>query len=165
MKHNVITSISGLLLGSSLLLAGCASNPASQEAVADGGSVAMKELEPASPVADTAAAEATTTAAATPAAAPAAEVKTSGIDSVLKRLSNNRLTLYWRDKGAYTFYVGGIVAAEYKPGTGITLSEPGAEDAFECNFAESGTLKSPADPAKKDSCNKLMFTLDHELGE
>jgi len=79
-------------------------------------------------------------------------------------------TLYWSQKDSYTYYHGGVLEAEYKPGKGITLREDKAENAIECHFNEAGNLAlNSVDTQKKSTfqkkCSQLMFTFDEEISE
>ena len=87
-----------------------------------------------------------------------------GFAGTLKKLQENPFTLYWGKTNTYTFYIGGVLRADYKPGTSLVVrDDSGATNAVECNFAIDGTLKS--DQSAKLDCESLMFTLDLQLEE
>ncbi|MDH5694759.1 MAG: hypothetical protein OEZ47_16805 [Gammaproteobacteria bacterium] len=158
-----VNLLKGLAVALAVFLAACASTPSSDESATAAESTEAA-AEPASPVADAAAeAAATETAEAAPAAEPApAAAKKPGVTALVEKMKANPATLYWRDTATFSFYLGGTVEAEYKPGDSLVLKDDsGAENAVECNFAMDGGLKGAA--ANTKACETLMFTLDSAL--
>lgn len=88
------------------------------------------------------------------------------VASVLKKMDQNPRTLYWKERNSYSYHVGGLVNAEYKPGEGLVVKSEQTDNAVICEFNEAGTMvNANAKPGEKDQCSELMFTLDTELGE
>jgi hypothetical protein len=154
-------------VGAIALSAGCASKSTAMsssqaEPVAASGTVAeqMPVMEPTSPVAET-----PVVAESKPDVASKSEKK-QGIAALIDKLANNPLTLYWRERNAYTYYVGSEIEAEYKPQDGVlTLRQPNLDNAVECNISKSGDIESPAASEGQTSCKDLMFTLDAALSD
>lgn len=165
-KKQIVSSLAFALVGGMAMLAGCATQGgSSKEVTSESVAKVQPAMEPTAPVAAVAAPEPVAAPVAkAEAEAPADTVKPGTVSSVLKKMDENRLTLFWREKGTYTFSVGGLVDAEYKPGDGLFVRDDSASDkAVECNYSEDGKFKS--DPALSKTCSELMFTLDQELDE
>ncbi len=105
-----------------------------------------------------------TTDAETP--APAAKPKDQALlRQALQKMSQHRLTLYWKEKNSYTFTVGGELEAEFFPGKGLTvrdLSQGDSAEALSCKYALDGTL---LEPAGAPACTQLLKALDQLLSE
>ena len=160
-----------------VFLAGCATEGGAPEQSARASFAEKGVAQPLAPSAP--AAEVVTTNAAQPqvqvankeaekVAAAAAPAGT--LPSVVKKLNKNKNTLYWRDNNSYSFYVGSVVRAEFKPGTGLTVTPDNEEAGYECHYQADGKLVAAgADPAKtaalQDQCKALMFTLEEQLGD
>ncbi|HFE38488.1 MAG TPA: hypothetical protein ENK06_08775 [Gammaproteobacteria bacterium] len=86
---------------------------------------------------------------------------------VVKKLETSPYALYWREKNAYSYYIGGLLRAEYQPDSGLTVQELKGDDAgVVCQFGKNGLQAKAANDAKADeTCSQLMFTLDDELGD
>lgn len=105
-----------------------------------------------------------------PAAAPAKPAAAKPKDQALLRqalqkMSQHRLTLYWKEKNSYTFTVGGELEAEFFPGKGLTvrdLSQGDSAEALSCKYALDGTL---LEPAGAPACTQLLKALDQLLSE
>ena len=84
-------------------------------------------------------------------------------------MENSPYTLYWKDNNPYSYYVGGLLDAEYKPGAGLTVQEAKGDDSgISCQFTADGKLKNAegaSDQKANEKCSKLMFTLDDELSD
>jgi|GEM_PF-6690520 len=161
-----------------VFFAGCATEGRAPEQSAR---ASFSETGVAQPLAPSApAAEVVTTNAAQPqvqvankeAEKVAADAAPAGtLPSVVKKLNKNKNTLYWRDNNSYSFYVGSVVRAEFKPGSGLTVTPDNEEAGYECHYQADGKLDAAAgaDPAKtaalQDQCKTLMFTLEEQLGD
>jgi len=83
------------------------------------------------------------------------------VGSVSKKMKSHPGTLYWSGKDTYSFYVGGILSAEYKSGEGLRIQEVKGDDSgIVCQFdeKEAGVQQNP-------ECSQLMLTLDAELDD
>jgi len=92
------------------------------------------------------------------------------LPSIIDKMEAHSRTLYWGTKDTYTYYHGGVLEAEYKPGEGITLREDKEENAIECRFNEAGNLAPSSAEAQlkaeiKKKCSQLMFTFDEQISE
>ena len=95
-----------------------------------------------------------------------APLKAGTYASVIKKMNKNRLTLYWRKDGHYSFTIGKSMDAEYKPGVGLTVKSEADSKPITCEFNSSGKLVNKAKaPGVKDQCSKAMFTLDSYLDD
>lgn len=161
-----------------VLIAGCATDgsaPAQSSSRASFSETGVAQpLAPSAPAAEVAASNAAqpqVAAANKEAEKSAAAAAVAGtVPSVVNKLSKNKHTLYWRDTGAYSFYVGSVVRAEFNPGTGLMVTPDNEEAGYECRFQPDGKLESKVtDPAKaaalQDQCKALMFTLEEQLGD
>ncbi len=154
------------------LVVGCASEgqklsstiPPTEEQVAK----TVQAVEPTLPLAtQTLGIEAS---APEPVSEPAKEkkIEAGSFASVVKKLEDNPLTLYFRGDESYRFYLGGTAEATYKPGDGLLVRED-KDDALVCQFAENGSLNLPEkitpDKAsqQKEACSTLMFAVDQAL--
>ncbi len=139
-----------------LFVSGCAStgDPAAPEA--GGNSIAaVADTQPSSPVSG----ELKTAPAAETTLAP-----DSPLAKLIDRIQRNPLTLFWRDTGTYSYYVGGVVKAEFSNNQDLTLS-PGTETAdVECRYRADGSVATDK-PELKQACDQLMMTLEQELAE
>ncbi len=83
------------------------------------------------------------------------------VESVSDKMEGHPGTLYWGGKDTYSFYVGGVLSAEYKPGEGLRIQEVKGDDSgIVCQFGEKD-----ADVQKSSACSQLMLTLDAELDD
>lgn len=88
------------------------------------------------------------------------------VASVVKKMESSPYTLYWRDDNSYSYYIGGLLDAEYKPGAGLTVQEAKGDDSgITCKFDDKGKLSGAGDPKSNKACSELMFTLDDELSD
>ncbi len=101
-----------------------------------------------------------------PAKPPAAKPKDQALlRQVLQKMSQHRLTLYWKERDSYTFTVGGELEAEFFPGKLLTLrdlSQGDSAEALSCKYALDGTL---LEPAGSPACTQLLKALDQLLSE
>jgi len=83
------------------------------------------------------------------------------VESISRKMEGHPRTLYWGGKNTYSFYVGGILSAEYKPGEGLRIQEVKGDDSgVVCQFGET-----EADIQQNSACSQLMLTLDAELDD
>lgn len=160
-----------------ILMAGCATDggaPAQSAKAPFSETGVAQPLAPSAPVAEVASSNAAQpqVAAANKEAekAAAAAAENGTVPHVVDKLNKNKHTLYWRDKGTYSFYVGSVVRAEFKPGTGLTVTPDNEEAGYECNYKADGALDTKGADAGgsvklKDQCKALMFTLEEQLGD
>lgn len=145
MAKNSFSSL--VCLVASLLIAGCSHQPtapAAGESQAEGGQAPAAAFQPGNP----------------------AEIIALG-----KRLSQDRLSLFSVTKGKYTFYVGGVLSANYETATEILrISSLTAEDKVDevCEYSPQGVLfVARKDQTDKDafvsSCNQLAKLLHDYL--
>jgi len=96
---------------------------------------------------------------------------TGSVASVLQKMETSPYTLYWKEKDTYTYYIGGLLDAEYQPGVGLVVKDDSTDDAsLKCKYDDGGSLSaSEGDADKKqemkEACSQLMFTLDAELSD
>ena len=88
---------------------------------------------------------------------------------MVKKMEKSPFSLYWREKNAYTFFIGDELNAEYNlDESRLVIEDISSSEGLVCTFDESGELRKvegqDADAAK-DACAKLMFTLDNEMEE
>lgn len=89
--------------------------------------------------------------------------KPGSVQSVISKMENSPYTLYWREKNSYSYYIGGQVDAEYKPGSGLTVrNDVQGDNKIVCEYDAAGNVKADA-PGVKEACAKLLFSLDGEL--
>jgi len=161
MKFNRFNFFSGVISVSMLgLLSACAttSEPVKTEPVA---AVTPDNSQPSTPI-GAFVVEAPTPPIAKPVALP----ERGSVASVVKKMESSPYTLYWKENDSYSYYVGGLLDAEYKPGAGLTIQEAKGDDSgVTCKFDENGTLSGAGDPKSDQACSKLMFTLDDELSD
>lgn len=92
--------------------------------------------------------------------------KPGSVASVLKKMNENPFTLYWREKNSYSYHIGSVLDAEYKPGEGLVVKAKQEDTSIVCEFNEAGKLVNVnIKEGAKDQCSEIMFTLDLELGE
>lgn len=93
--------------------------------------------------------------------------KKSKPKNIIDKMAASDFTLYWREKGLYTFYIGGVLQAEYKPGSGLTIKEDKEENALECRYNEQLGLqiKKKAASDFRNRCSKLMLSFDEQISE
>jgi len=98
---------------------------------------------------------------------PVPEPEMGSVASVLKKMESSPYTLYWRGTDTYSYYVGGLFDAEYKPGVGLVVKDDlPDETSLTCKYDGSGSLGDAGkDQKMKEACSKLMFTLDSELSD
>ncbi len=154
------TKLVGLLSGISLfIVTGCASQGPVQAPETAQAEIPVDTSVPAAPVAVTA------EMVVPPAEEKLADElpKTGSVASVLKKMDDNRFTLFWREKNTYTYHMGNVLDAEYKPGSGLVVKSE-TDSAVVCEFNEQGDLinvNAALDTQTK--CNDLMFALDEDL--
>ncbi len=87
--------------------------------------------------------------------------------TIIDKMAASDFTLYWREKGLYTFYIGGVLQAEYKPGSGLTIKEDKEENALECRYNEQLGLqiKKKAASDFRNRCSELMLSFDEQISE
>jgi len=123
-------------------------------------------VEPTSPVtSDTQTAEISPSSTPDVTAVPESQeenIKQGTFTSVVQKIGDNPLTLYWSGDQTYTFYIGGLMEAKYKPGDGLMIREDKEDTGVVCNFSDEGKL-SPDASAQKQKCGDLMFALDQQL--
>lgn len=168
MKNNFfIQSVGCFAIGSLLTLSGCATNSANQSASAEVLVVAPEtdNSSPAMPA--TLVGEPVIAQVKEEARKPDPEPEAGSVASVLKKMETSPYTLYWREKNTYSYYVGGMFDAEYKPGTGLVVKDESSDDTtLTCRYDGGGSLGEAAkDQKMKEACSKLMFTLDGELSD
>jgi len=152
-----------LILPLLILMSGCASTP---KPVTKPASVAAApdQSEPTTPIGAF-----VIEAPKPPPAAPKEPPKPGSLESVVQKMESSPYTLYWKENNSYSYYVGGLLDAEYTPGKGLTVQEVKGDDTgVICSFNAEGKLSSPdtaKDAKSKDVCSKLMFTLDDELSD
>lgn len=142
-------SLASALLISGLLIGGCATTQPQPQPEEEVASIPTAEVEPLS-----------VTPVETQSEAPTEE---SVVSRLMDKLRNSTMSLFWREKNAYSYYVG-KTGAEYVPGDGLTVEGNVADGAVECHFSEDGNFKGE-DPAKKKACEEIMFSLDVDLSE
>ncbi len=88
-------------------------------------------------------------------------------ETIIDKMAASDFTLYWRNTGMYTFYMGGVVQAEYKPGSGLILREDKDENALECHYNEQLGLqvKKKEKSDFRDRCSALMLSFDEQISE
>ena len=104
-----------------------------------------------------------------PKAEPEAGPVPGSVASVVKKMKKNPFSLYWREKNAYTFFIGNELNAEYDlDDNRLVIESVGGDQDLICTYDESGELRNidgeGAEEAKK-ACADLMFTLDNEMDE
>ena len=164
---NCLKAVGSLTIVSIILLSGCAAQSASTKN-------ASAEAALIAPAADSSAPTLPEVAAA-PVIEPVivapkkTELKpeTGSVASVLKKMETSPYTLYWRSKNTYSYYVGGLFDAEYKPGEGLIVKDESSGDAsLTCKYDDAGSLGNvEKDQKMKEACGKLMFSLDNELSD
>jgi len=94
---------------------------------------------------------------------PVVEAPARGsVASIINKLPKNPYTRYLSEENAYSFYLGGVLSAKYKPGGGLLVKEATSDDSgIICQFDESSADTVTIDQA----CTTLMFTLDDELSD
>lgn len=94
---------------------------------------------------------------------PLAEIPARGsVASIINKMPKNPYTRYLSAEGAYSFYVGGVLSAKYKPGDGLLVKDAKTDDTgITCQFDEVAIDTKNI----KAACTELMFTLDDELGD
>jgi hypothetical protein len=102
--------------------------------------------------------------------APAPAISPSNPDDIVAlgaRLTQNRLSLFSVSQGKYTFYVGGVLEANYETATKILrISSLSHEDKIEqtCEYSPRGVLFIDPKEADKDafvsSCNRMALSLN-----
>lgn len=105
-------------------------------------------------------------------AARAEKRQLSPFERTLKRMEKNPLTLYRSQRNAYTYYIGNVLEAEYKPERGLTLRNGAnrTDNSLICKYNLEGGLNSAsANPGQfadaQRACADLMFTFDKQLTE
>ncbi|MDX1811852.1 MAG: hypothetical protein R3240_07895 [Gammaproteobacteria bacterium] len=154
-----------ITLASAAVMSGCASQGPAQPAAEP-----QQNFQAAAPVDNSAPAIPVTSETVVPVAKKAAEPpkppEPGTMASVVDKMNKSPFTLYWREKGSYSYHVGNLVDAEYQPGTGLTLKGLKDHSHVVCQFNAEGKLEHvDKDPNASDQCSKLMFTLDTELGD
>ena len=97
---------------------------------------------------------------------PIAIPERGSVESVVKKMESSPYTLYWKENDSYSYYVGGLFDAEYKPGAGLTIQESKGDDTgITCKFNADGKLGGSGDEKSNKACSQLMFTLDDELSD
>jgi len=95
------------------------------------------------------------------------DIKQGMFTSVIQKIGDNPLTLYWSGDQTYTFYIGGLMEAKYKPGDGLMIREDKDDTGLVCNFSDEGKLSTDqnatATSTQKQKCGDLMFALDQQL--
>lgn len=157
MQHHNFKTLSVYAIAT-LLLASCANTNTKPSSPGDTATSPTTLDSPLSPV------------SSTPLQASTSKTPTHTIKevpSIIDKMAAHSRTLYWGTKDSYTYYHGGVLEAEYKPGKGITLREDKEENAIECHFNEAGnlSLNSSDSPGLKKKCSQLMFTFDEQISE
>ncbi len=73
--------------------------------------------------------------------------------------------LYSVSSNEYTYYMGGILTAVYRPGDNLFRIRPeGAGPAAACSYDGEGRLQKPArSESAARSCDRLLATLESSL--
>jgi len=105
-----------------------------------------------------------------PPKAPEPPPKPGSVASVLKKMESSAYTLYWREKDTYSYYIGGVIDAEYQPNKGLNVRVDQNDDqGLVCEYSEDGKLSKfeniDSQDKAQEACSKLMFTLDDELSD
>jgi hypothetical protein len=94
-----------------------------------------------------------------------------GFEGTLRKMTKNRMTLYWRETKDYTYSIGDAFEARYKPDEGLILKDA-SEDSGNliCKYNLDGNLdrsKLSKEKLKEQqkACADLMFTFDNQILE
>lgn len=166
-KKHFIQTLGCVTIASAFILSGCAVNSPQSSDSADAVVIApaADTSSPTVPAIATAVSEETEVEIVPTLLEPEPEL--GSIASVLKKMETSPYTLYWRGKNTYSYYVGGALGAEYKPGESLVVKDESAgETSLTCKYDGAGALDGAAkDEKMKEACAKLMFTLDNELSD
>jgi len=167
-KNDFIQSVGYLSIVSLFVLTGCATQSTPpQEASAEAVSIAPAATDSSAPTMPPAVAAAPVIEVQEAPKQPEPEPEDGSVASIIKKMETSPYTLYWRGKNTYSYYVGGLIDAEYKPGEGLVVKAESPDDnGLTCKFDDNGSLSdAEKDKKMKEECSKLMFTLDSELSE
>ncbi|MDH5301835.1 MAG: hypothetical protein OEW58_10790 [Gammaproteobacteria bacterium] len=153
-KHLLSRFASSTTIVAALVLSGCASTPETIQAAQTESAVQAQPAVQAAEVAPLSIVKPKAIADSSPA-------EPGSYASLVKKLRSKGL--YWREKQSYTYDIGREIGAEYQPDQGLKVSANAAEGSLECRFKSDGSFSG--DEASKAACDKVMFTLDQEIGE
>jgi len=165
MNFNQLTAIKGVIAASSfILLSACATTTATKTPAAPVAAATPDVSQPTSPIG--------AFVIEAPESEPAKAIPLparGSVASVVEKMESSPYTLYWKEDASYSYYVGGVLDAEYKPGAGLTVQEAKADDTgITCKFDAEGNLSTATvrvDQKSSEVCSQLMFTLDDELSD
>jgi len=162
MKFNRFNLFTGLVSVSMLgLLSACATTSEPVKTAPVAAAITPDNSQPSTPI-GAFVVEAPKPAIAKPEALP----ERGSVASVIKKMETSPYTLYWKDNNSYSYYIGGLLDAEYQPGSGLTVQEAKGDDSgITCKFDDKGKLTASGDPKSNKACSELMFTLDDELSD
>ncbi len=93
----------------------------------------------------------------------------AGILALNQQIQASRLATYATRTAKYTYFIGGVLNAEYEPQTGVlSVSSLAANESVTCKYAPDGTLfidpKGSADAATHtNQCNGLISRLHQHI--
>lgn len=87
----------------------------------------------------------------------------SDYDQLVHQLLANRMTMYWSASNTYSYELGGMMAAFYKPAYGLSIKPAqGMLAGTECRYDSQGQIQNKA---IAEPCAKLMSSLTQILAQ
>ena len=158
-----INRCSALFILSVFVISGCATKPADTQTASPQPVIEVQDQsQPTTP-------RETVVAHGQPEGEPDTGPVPGSVASVVKKMEKSPFSLYWRERNAYTFFIGNELNAEYDLDENqLVIEGIGADQGLVCTYDQSGELRKVEGQdgeAAKDACEKLMFTLDNEMDE